>query len=148
MSRIGVRVLAAIAAVVAAALALPVWGAPLDDNEADQVRGVVATQLAALAAGDADRAFATASPSVRQTIGDPGRFMALVSGNWPMVRNAVQVRFQKPEVDEEDGGVTELVELVDEQSRTWIALFLVERQPDASWRISGCAVAENPWIPA
>ena len=40
-----------------------------------------------------------------------------------------------------DGTVFELVEITDDHAGTWIALFLVERQPDASWRIGGCSVA-------
>ena len=35
--------------------------------------------------------------------------------------------------------------LTDSDSKTWLALFAMERQPDNSWRISGCLVAENRW---
>jgi hypothetical protein len=39
----------------------------------------------------------------------------------------------------------QLVEIKDRPSKFWLALFALERQPDATWRISGCIVAENHW---
>jgi hypothetical protein len=41
--------------------------------------------------------------------------------------------------------VLQLVEIRDDESKSWLALFALEWQPDATWRISGCIVAENQW---
>jgi hypothetical protein len=38
-----------------------------------------------------------------------------------------------------------MVRITDGDDKSWIALFALERQPDATWRISGCVVTENPW---
>jgi len=59
------------------------------------------------------------------------------------VYRSESVTFQKAEQDE--GTVLQLVEIKDRQSKSWLALFALELQPDATWRISGCAVAENHW---
>jgi len=80
---------------------------------------------------------------VREAIGSSGRFLAMVRGAYPMVYRPASVTFHKAE--EEDGSVLQLVEITDENAKSWIALFAMERQPDSSWRISGCAVAENHW---
>lgn len=64
-------------------------------------------------------------------------------GAYPMVYHPASVTFHKPEADE--GSVLQLVEITDENAKSWLALFALEQQPDASWRISGCAVVENRW---
>ncbi len=130
-------------ACAAATASLRVGATPLTEPEADAVRQVVAAQLQAFAEDDADSAFATATPGVREAIGDPRRFLAMVRGAYPMVYRAATVTFLKP--DQDDGTVLQMVNITDANDKTWIALFALERQPDASWRISGCVVAENPW---
>ncbi len=117
---------------------------PLSPSDVEQVQGVIAAQLAAFAADDADRAFDAATPQVRKAIGDSGRFLALVRGAYPMVYRPAAVTFQKPR--EDHGDVLQLVEIRDEDAKSWLALFALERQPDASWRIGGCVVIENRWL--
>ena len=116
---------------------------PLNDNEADSVRQVVVAQLQAFADDDADSAFATATPGVREAIGNPLRFLAMVRGAYPMVYRPAAFAFLKPE--EDSGTVLQMVAITDGDDKSWIALFALERQPDASWRISGCIVSANPW---
>ncbi|MBA2964067.1 MULTISPECIES: DUF4864 domain-containing protein [Ramlibacter] len=116
---------------------------PLTEVEAAKVREVIVAQIAALQEDDADGAFQTATPSVQQAIGSSGRFLAMVRGAYPMVYRPASVSFHKPE--EEDGSVLQMVEIKDDEDKSWLALFALELQPDRSWRISGCLVAENPW---
>lgn len=130
-------------AFAAASASMRVEAAPLSDMEADAVRQVIVAQLQAFAEDDADSAFATATPAVREAIGNPGRFLAMVRGAYPMVYRPAAVAFLKPE--EESGTVMQLVQITDDDDKSWLALFALERQPDASWRISGCIVTENRW---
>jgi hypothetical protein len=130
-------------AFTAATTSLRASATPLNDAEADAVRQVVVAQLQAFAEDDADSAFATATPGVREAIGNPMRFLAMVRGAYPMVYRPATYAFLKP--DEDDGTVLQMVTITDGDDKSWIALFALERQPDASWRISGCVVAENPW---
>lgn len=60
-----------------------------------------------------------------------------------MVYRPSSVSFHKPE--EADGSVLQLVEIQDGDAKSWLAIFQLERQPDNTWRISGCLVAENTW---
>jgi hypothetical protein len=144
MNRQYVRFLALIAMALAALSAhVRAVGAPLSEAEATRVREVVVAQLAALAVDDADRAFETATPEVRAAIGSSNRFLAMVRGAYPMVYRPATVSFHKPR--EEDGSVLQLVEIKDGNDKSWLALFALERQPDKTWRISGCVVAENHW---
>jgi hypothetical protein len=116
---------------------------PLEDAEISNVRNVIVAQLSALALDDADKAFETATPEVRAAIGSSNRFLAMVRGAYPMVYRPALVNFLKPQ--EEDGSVLQLVEIKDGNDKSWLALFALERQPDQTWRISGCVVAENHW---
>ncbi len=116
---------------------------PLTAAQEEAVRMVVVSQLQALAEDDADRAFEAATPGVRAAIGNSDRFLAMVRGSYPMVYRPSSVTFLKPQ---EDGDmVLQMVQITDGNDRSWIALYTMERQPDSSWRISGCTVTENRW---
>jgi hypothetical protein len=130
-------------AFAAASFQVRAYAAALSMEEAQKVREVIVAQMAAFAIDDADRAFETATPAVREAIGSPGRFLAMVRGAYPMVYRPAALNFHKPDFDE--GTVLQLVEIKDGNDKSWLALFAVERQPDQSWRISGCVVAENHW---
>ena len=142
MSRQSFRFLT-LAAMALAALTFQVRAAPLADDEAGKVREVIVAQLSALAVDDAEKAFETATPAVREAIGSSGRFLALVRAAYPMVYRPASVSFHKPEA--EDGSVLQLVEIRDDTDKSWLALFALEQQPDHTWRISGCVVSENHW---
>jgi hypothetical protein len=145
MNPLFVRFLLVVAVAFAAASGFKAHAAPLSDADAQKVQGVISSQFEAFAADDADRAFDTATPQVRNAIGSSGRFLALVRGAYPMVYRPAAITFHKAEA-EEQGNALQLVEIKDEDSKSWLALFALERQPDASWRISGCIVAENHWL--
>ena len=127
----------------AASSALKANAGTLSEDETQKVQHVIEAQFAAFADDDAEGAFQTATPAVREAIGNSGHFLALVRGAYPMVYRPESVRFHKPEADE--GSVLQMVEITDKNNKSWLALFALEQQPDATWRISGCVVAENRW---
>lgn len=116
----------------------------LADSDVQEIQRTIAVQLAAFAQDDAEGAFGTATPAVQQAMGTSTRFMALVRSAYPMVYRPRSVAFLKPEQKHDD--VLQLVQITDRKSKSWLALFKLERQPDSSWRISGCAVSENRWL--
>lgn len=129
---------------VAASTALSSHAAPLSESDIEAVQRTIATQLAAFAQDDAEGAFETATPAVREAMGTSTRFLALVRGAYPMVYRPSAVKFHKP--SQQEARVLQLVEIKDGNAKSWLALFALERQPDASWRISGCSVSENRWL--
>ena len=133
----------AAAALAALCMQARAFAAPLSDDEEVAVRTVIVQQLSAFALDDADKAFETATPAVREAIGSSRRFLAMVRGAYPMVYRPQSVSFHKPE--QEDGSVLQLVEIKDDSDQSWLALYALEQQPDHSWRISGCVVAETHW---
>jgi hypothetical protein len=130
-------------ALAAASMQLKARAGTLTEADARQVQAVVMTQLKAFAADDAVGAIAVATPDVRKMVGDPERFLDLVRGNYPMVYHPAGVAFLAPAIDKDQ--VLQVVSLRDDEDKTWLVLFSLQRQPDNTWRIGGCIVAENDW---
>ena len=112
--------------------------APVSADEAKAMRAVVEGQLAAFAADDAKRAFSYAAPSIREMFGTPDRFMEMVRTGYPVVYRAASVIFLVPLRSQ--GQLFQGVQLTDADGSLWLATYRLERQPDGSWRISGCDV--------
>jgi hypothetical protein len=136
-------VLVVILAVAAATAHLRLDAAPLSEVDGEAIRTVLVAQFQAFADDDAEGAFATATPAVRESIGSPWRFLALVQGTYPMVYRPSWVTFYEPR--EDDGTVQQFLQITDDHGESWFALFVLERQEDSTWRIAGCVVAESPW---
>ena len=100
------------------------------------IRAVVEGQLAAFAADDAKLAFAYAAPSIRQMLGTPDRFMAMVRQNYPAVYRPASTIFLQPLCAQ--GQHFQGVQITDADGRLWLASYRLEHEPDGSWRISGC----------
>lgn len=130
-------------ALAAVSMQMKARAATLEGPEAQQVQAVVRAQLKAFSDEDAEAALETATPEVRKSVGDGARFLALVRGNYPMVHRPAGFAFLAPQVEKDR--VLQAVALRDQDDKTWIALFTLERQPDNSWRIGACIVAENDW---
>lgn len=146
MRLLSLHFLLAAAIVTLAVSASRVSAEPVPEAEAKKVRAVIETQLQAFADDDAERAFAANTPGVREAFGSAGHFLALVRGGYPMIVHPASISFMQPELH--GNAVVQLAEIVDEQGKSWLALFFLEQQPDESWRIAGCLVAENQWRPA
>lgn len=46
--------------------------------------------------------------------------------------------------DGNDAGVEQPVDIQDEAGADWVAIYSLEKQPDGSWRISGCRLVKAP----
>ena len=108
-------------------------------HEADPgVREVVQSQLQALASEDAGKAFALADPALRTRFGSAEAFYATVREQYPMVVRPASVLFLKPE---SDGSIAlQKVRLTDNDGFNWVVTYLLNRQTDHQWRISGTLV--------
>jgi hypothetical protein len=130
-------------ALAAASMQMKARAEGLTPADALQVQAVIVAQLKAFSEDNAEAAFEAATPQVRRSIRDAARFLALVRGNYPMVYRPAGFGFLTPELDQDQA--LQIVTIRDGDDKTWLALFSLERQPDHSWRIGGCIVAENDW---
>jgi hypothetical protein len=104
----------------------------------DVVRQVVEEQLHALASQDAMQAFALADQDLRSQFGTADAFLTAVREQYPMLLHPASVLFLKPE---SDGTIAlQKVRLADEDGSSWTLTYLLNRQHDNQWRISGCVV--------
>ena len=111
-------------------------GVPEADAEA--IRALIESQLAAFAADDAETAFSFASENIQKTFGTAERFLAMVRASYPVVYRPASVNFLEPE--RLDGVIVQVVEMADEDDRLWLAIYRMQRQPSGSWRIDGCVL--------
>lgn len=106
------------------------------------IQAVIQQQLDAFQADDGAAAFALASPGIRQQFGNPDRFLALVRQGYPMVYRPRETHFGA--LDEEDGQIVQKVAFVGPDGVLVTALYMMEHEPDGSWRIAGCIIARVP----
>ena len=102
------------------------------------VRKVVEQQLHAFASQDALQAFALADNDTRTQFGTAEAFLTTVREQYPMLMQPSSVLFLKPETD---GKIAvQKVRVADQEGAAWTLTYLLNREPDAQWRISGCVV--------
>ena len=123
----------------------PQAAAPMRAANTQVVQQVVREQLSALASQDAMQAFALADQDLRTQFGTAEAFLATVQEQYPMLLHPASVLFLKPETD---GTIAmQRVRLSDDEGSSWTLTYLLNRQQDNQWRISGCVVTpEGPRI--
>lgn len=115
-------------------------------SEADRVsiRGVIGQQMRAFQADDAALAFSFATPGLQQMFGTAGRFMAMVRSGYGPVYRAQEVQFL--DLIEFQGQPTQRVLVVGADRVALAAYYMMERQADGHWRISGCILRRLPEV--
>jgi hypothetical protein len=100
------------------------------------IHGVVAEQLAAFQRDDGTAAFGFASPAIQQQFQSPDNFMRIVRAGYQPVYRPRQVQFGA--IVMAGGDIIQRVELVGPDGAPTLAHYVMQRQPDGSWRINGC----------
>jgi hypothetical protein len=103
--------------------------------DAAAIRRVVERQLAAIRRDDGAEAFSYAAPAIQQQFVTPEAFMRMVRDGYRPVYRPRQVIFQG--VLLHNGEWVQPLLVTAEDGRVVIALYEMERQPDATWRVSG-----------
>lgn len=113
-------------------------------EEADRAAGqiVIDRQIEAFRRDDAAGAFSFASPTIREMFGSDERFMAMVRDGYKAVYR--QRSYEFGPVRDVDDGFEQAVRIQDNEGVDWDAVYTLQRQPDGSWRISGCRLVKRP----
>ena len=132
-------------------LSLPLWllGAPgFADNDADlgagdreAIQQVIRQQLDAFQRDDESEAFSYAAPSIQAQFKTPAEFMRMVRSGYEAVYRPRSTRFLEAFVL--NGQVMQPLEVVAPDESVLIAFYLMERQSDGTWRISGCVLGTS-----
>lgn len=115
--------------------------APVGAADAAAIRAVVERQLAAFQRDDGAEAFTYAAPSIQRQFGTVDNFMTMVRSGYQPVYRPREVQFGP--IVEIDGRIVQRVLLVGPDGVPVMALYFMERQPDGTWRISGCVLTES-----
>jgi hypothetical protein len=105
------------------------------------IRKVISQQLAALRAGDGDRAFSLASPGIQAQFENEHTFMAMVRGAYSPLLVARYTEFLEGAII--DGIVIQPLRLIAPDNTVQVALYTLEKQGKGRWRISGCRIAPS-----
>lgn len=107
---------------------------------------VVLGQMDAFRQDDGHAAFAFASPEIRALFRTPERFMDMVRSGYPQIYRPRDVEVR--DTTSFRGQPALLVHVVGEDGRTVLALYVMQRYEDGSWRINGCYLLRAPDVGA
>jgi len=106
--------------------------------ERERVEAAVRTEIAALAARDADRAYALLAPAARTFFTDAPTFLNTL--NQQMIPVMYAKRFTLIGLEREAGDAVQHVIFTGPKNHEWLARFRLQRQSDGSWLVRGCQV--------
>jgi len=129
---------------LAAVLLLPAGGLARaqGEDESSAIRAVISRQLEAFGRDDGPGAFAFASPVIRAKFQTHEIFMDMVRRHYAPVYRPREVSFQALRAGPR-GPVQEVL-LVGPGGEAVTALYLMQRQPDGSWKINGVRLVKAP----
>ena len=105
------------------------------------IQRTIADQLAALRQGDAGRAFAFASPGIRERFGDADTFLRMVRASYAALLDARYTQFLEGAVI--DGRTIQPLRLVMQDETVLVAIYEMQRDESVGWRIAGCVLAPS-----
>jgi hypothetical protein len=108
----------------------------LSDEDRDAIQQVVSRQLDAFQRDDEAEAFSYAAPSIQAQFKTPAEFMRMVRTGYEAVYRPRSTRFLDAFVL--SGQVVQPLEVIAPDESVVTAFYLMERQADGTWRISGC----------
>lgn len=128
----------------ASALALLAWlsfepafaGPAPNPTDAAEIRRVIEGQLSAFRADNAPQAFSYASPAIQSIFKNADAFLSMVRAGYQPVYRPQEVEFR--DLVPVEGRWTQRVLVVGPDGVPVVAQYVMERQPDGTWRIDGC----------
>ena len=106
------------------------------ETDSAAIQTVISDQIAAFQAGDGERAYGHAAPSIKRLFPTVGIFMQMVEQGYEPVFRPRSFAFIDQQVGSDDA--VQYVDLVGPDGAAWIAMYTLKRQPDGSWKITGC----------
>jgi hypothetical protein len=124
----------------ALAMCAPTQGIAQEDPAA--IRSVIESQLGAFLRDDAEAAWAHASPGIQRMFRSSDIFIGMVRQGYQPVYRPKEWTFG--DLRPSSGGPEQEVRIVDAAGESWVAIYTMEKQPDGSWKISGCRLVKAP----
>ncbi len=115
----------------------------LSSEDKSAFQSVISGQIDAFRADDGPRAYGYAAPMIRQIFPNPDVFMNMVRQGYQPVYRPQSFKFGDAGLSA-SGRPIQKVTVVGPDGITYEAIYTMERQPDGSWQINGCAIVRAP----
>ena len=120
-----------------------VWAqAELGAGDVQTIRRVIEQQIDAFKRDDATGAYSFAAPSIQKIFPTAEIFMRMVRQGYQPVYRPRSYAFD--ELTRIEGKIIQPVRVVGPDGLPVTALYIMERQPDGSWKIGGCVLTQVP----
>ena len=127
-------------------LAVAGWAQSAGDADPTTFRQIISEQIAAFNADDGAKAWSYAAPSIQQIFPTPDIFMSMVKNGYQPVYRQKSISFG--EISGSADRPVQHVTIVDMNGKLWEALYTMQKQPDGTWKISGCVLIPVPGVGA
>ncbi|MCA3574852.1 MAG: DUF4864 domain-containing protein [Aestuariivirga sp.] len=124
-------------------LAAPLRAESLSAADKAALQSVISGQIEAFRAEDGARAYSYAAPMIKQIFPNPDVFMNMVRQGYQPVYRPQSFKFGQAGLSA-SGRPIQRVTVVGPDGITYEAIYTMERQPDGSWQINGCAIVRAP----
>ncbi len=120
-----------------------VWAqAELGAGDVQTIRRVIEQQIDAFKRDDATGAYSFAAPGIQKIFPTAEIFMRMVRQGYQPVYRPRSYAFD--ELTRIEGKLVQPVRVVGPDGVPVTALYIMERQPDRSWKIGGCVLTRAP----
>jgi hypothetical protein len=109
------------------------------EQDGVSIRKVISGQLDAFRKGDGDKAFSYASPGIKQQFETSSQFFSSVKSAYEVVLVSRSIVFE--DLKQIMGIVTQPVLFLASNGDTVIGSYIMEKQDNGDWKISGCYLA-------
>ena len=127
---------------VPVALAQAAGSSGLSDRERQDIKGVIESQLAAFQRDDGTEAFSYASPTIQRKFQTAEIFMTMVRSGYTAVYRPQQIEFRDLRMI--DGVPAQEILFVGPDNEVVSAIYVMQQQPDGSWKINGVYFLPTP----
>lgn len=130
------------ALIVMTVLALATAPAVADDD-VEQARIMIESQINAFLSDDAETAYSFASPGIQRMYSGPDAFMAMVRRSYAPVYKPGNFAFGRSRPSPDGTTVVQEVLIAGPNGEDWSALYVLEKQEDGTFRINGVRMARS-----
>jgi len=133
------RVLVLAAALLAVAVMAPAAATAQTADPA--IQETIRNQIEAFKLDDGTRAYSYAAPNIRAIFPTVDDFMTMVKRGYQPVYRPRSYNFGTQE--QLSGSVRQSVDIVGPDGDYYTVVYSLERQPDGSWKITGCSLVKS-----
>jgi len=113
----------------------------LGEGDRATIKSLITGQIEAFQRDDGPAAYGFASPTIHSYFPSVDAFMAMVKSGYQPVYRPQSVTFGQ--IVETDRGVLQQVFVTGPDGKNYVAIYSMERQPDGTWKINGCSLAQD-----